>query len=66
MSSKFTGQLYQLRSKSKLHDGAYVAVNGPWDTYGVVLSSTDQGADGYLNVVRGCQSRKGAKPVAQF
>lgn len=80
MQAKFTGQLYQFRTKRPLHNGAYVAVNGPWDTFGVVMSCRDMPAPGpgeltplaqckekpYLNVVRGVKARAGEKPVAQF
>lgn len=61
----YTGQLYQLLSKYKIRDGAYVAVNGPWDTFGVVISSK-QIEDKYLNQIRGVRPRKGEKPVANF
>ena len=64
--SVFTGQLYQLRSNSKLYEGAYVAVNGPWDTFGVVTSLKQIDDDMYLNQIRGVKPRKGEKPVANF
>jgi hypothetical protein len=66
MKSAFTGQRYQLESKSKLPDGAYVAVNGPWDTYGVILSSALQANGTHLNQIRGVKPRVGEKPVASF
>lgn len=62
----YTGQLYQLHSKSQLHAGAYVAVNGPWDRYGVVLKSDPQADGRHLNLIRGVKARTGEKPVAQF
>lgn len=60
------GALYQLRSKTALASGAYVAVNGPYDKFGVVLRSTLQPDGGYLNLIRGCLQRKGERPVASF
>lgn len=63
---KAAKQLYQLYSTKELHQGAYVAVNGPWDTYGRVQSSrkTDDGR--WLNLVRGCERDAQATPVYQF
>ena len=43
-NARFTGSLYQLFSNKPVDNGAYVAVNGPWDTYGVVTSSAPQAA----------------------
>lgn len=63
---KYTGQLYQLYSDRACHAGAYVAVNGPWDTFGVVLKSTPQEDGRYLNLIRGTAPRPGEKPVMQF
>lgn len=60
------GALYQLRSTSALATGAYVAVNGPFDKFGVVWRSTPQPEGGYLNLIRGCLQRKGENPVASF
>jgi hypothetical protein len=70
MSAKHTGSLYQLPHKRQLAVGAYVAVNGPHDTYGVVLSSALK-ADGqyaglYIHRVRGVPKRPGDTPVAEF
>lgn len=59
-------QLYQLVSKTQLPHGAYVAVNGPWDTFGIVQSSKPDGEGKFLNLIRGCEARKGTRPVAQF
>lgn len=59
-------QLYQLTSKTQLSTGAYVAVNGPWDTFGRVQSSTLQPSGLYLNVIRGCEKVPGEKPVASW
>ena len=64
--AKFTGQLYQLRSTSQLHQGAYVAINGPWDTFGMIVSSSKTPDGEWLNLIRGVQPRPGTKPVAQF
>ncbi|KWT98228.1 MULTISPECIES: hypothetical protein [unclassified Variovorax] len=63
---KYTGSLYQLSSRFQLHVGAYVAVNGPYDTYGVVQKSEKQPDDKFLNLIRGVPARLGVKPVAQF
>lgn len=64
--SAFAGQLYQLRSTRKLTTGAYVAVNGPWDRYGVTLKS-EQAPDGqWLNLIRGVAPRVNEKVVASF
>ncbi|MFY2658639.1 hypothetical protein ACOTC5_32040 [Achromobacter xylosoxidans] len=65
-SSRFTGQAYQLCSRNRLPNGSYVAVNGPWDTYGVVTSSKQQEDGQWLNQIRGVKKRAREKPVAQF
>lgn len=60
------GQLYQLTSKHSLAPGSYVAVNGPFDRFGLVIKS-DKKEDGqFLNLIRGCVARKAEKPVAHF
>lgn len=64
--SKSAGHLYQLRSTRQLSKGSYVAVNGPWDRFGVVNSSTLQEEGDYLNVIRGIPQRNGEHPVASF
>lgn len=64
--SRCTGQLYQLVSKTQLPAGAYVAVNGPWDTFGSVQSSKVQEDGNYLNLIRGTPARKGERPVASW
>ncbi len=64
--SRCSGQLYQLTSKTSLSAGAYVAVNGPWDTFGVVQSSKLQSDGTYLNLIRGTPARKGERPVASW
>ena len=67
-SSKQHGskQLYQLTSKTQLQPGAYMAVNGPWDKFGVVQHSTKQDEGSFLNLIRGCEQRKGERPCASF
>lgn len=62
----YTGQLYQLLSESTLPAGAYVAVNGPSDRFGVVIKSTQQNDGGFLHLIRGVPERIGAIPVASF
>lgn len=66
MKASFTGQLYQLFSKTKLSVGAYVAVNGPWDTFGEVQKSELHDSGQYLNQIRGVKARTGERPVASF
>lgn len=51
--SRSCGNLYQLRHKTELAVGSYVAVNGPYDTYGVVLKVLDKSDKGYLHLIRG-------------
>lgn len=55
-----------LTSKCKLHPGAYVAINGPWDTYGTVTSSRRQGDGLFLNQIRGIKKRDGERPICSF
>ena len=61
-----TGQLYQLPAKSKLADGSYVAINGPHDTFGVVLSSKIVENGEYSHLTRGVKPRVFEKPAHQF
>ena len=61
----FAGQLYQLPARRQVPDGSYVALNGPWDSFGVVRSSTPT-KDGFLHLIRGVQKRALDKPVARF
>lgn len=61
----YAGQLYQLVARGQLPAGSYVAVNGPWDTYGVVTSSAPY-PGGFLHQIRGVKKREGERPVAQF
>lgn len=58
----YTGQLYQLHSVTPLADGSYVAINGPWDTYGVVTSSTKKDERVWLNQIRGVPKRGWENP----
>lgn len=62
----FTGQAYQLHSTTQLRNGSYVEVNGPWDKYGVVISSKKEADGRYLNQIRGVRKRQGEYPVAKF
>lgn len=63
---RYTGQLYQLVARRQLPQGSYVAVNGPWDTYGVVTSSAPAKDGGFLHQIRGVKQRAGERPVVQF
>lgn len=65
-STRFSGQLYQLRAKRPLPVGAYVAVNGPWDSFGKVMAVKDTNAEGTLHVIRGSKPIKGHPVAAQF
>lgn len=60
----YTGQLYQLTHKSQLPSGSYVRINGPWDTYGVVISSAPWHTGDFLHQIRGTRLREGEQPVA--
>jgi len=64
--ARYTGQLYQLQSQYRLSDGAYVLVNGPWDTFGVVQKITPQDDGRFLNLIRGVKPRVLEMPVASF
>ncbi len=66
MSGRCTGQLYQLVSANELPVGSYVAVNGPWDTFGAVRSSKLQDDGTYLNLIRGVPERQGERPLASW
>jgi hypothetical protein len=66
MKNRFTGQLYQLTSRGRQVPGAYVAVNGPHDTFGTVLKSDQKDDGSYLNLIRGCKLRPGERTVASF
>lgn len=67
MTKPFSGHLYQLESKSKLHSGAYVAINGPHDAFGVVCKSEPaKEGGGYLNLIRGVKQRSNEKVIANF
>lgn len=58
-------QLYQLRSRSQLPIGAYVAINGPHDQWGYVIRSNESEGS-FLNLIRGCVARPGVTPAAHF
>jgi hypothetical protein len=53
--------LYQLRSKSKMHTGSKFYVNGPYDLWGIVLKSEHKPSEDpyatvngeWLNLIRG-------------
>lgn len=71
----YTGQLYQLWGRPGLNRGAYVTVNGPHDTYGVIQGTTvpvngvglpPPHPDSVLYLIRGVPARKGERSVAQF
>ena len=49
------GALYQLGTKTPLEPGSWVAINGPYDKVGTVVSCSDHpDNDGeYLNLIRG-------------
>jgi len=64
---KFTGQLYQMPLDRDLGIGAYVVINGPWDTFGVVCGTrqaTDEQRGAHLiHLVRGIKRHSLATPV---
>jgi hypothetical protein len=62
----YTGQLYQLYSNKYLPFNSYVAVNGPWDTYGITRGCTQEPDGRWLNVVRGTPKQITEKPIYQF
>lgn len=55
--------LYQLRSSTALAVGSYVAINGPWDTYGVVWKSEPTHNNEFLNLIKGVRKDPIKKPV---
>lgn len=59
-------QLYQLCSKRELPAGAYVEVNGPFDSHGVILSSSKQDDATFLNLIRGVPKDASRKPAYRF
>ena len=61
-----TGQLYQLTTKRLARVGEYVAINGPWDSHGVVLKSTPKPEGGYLNLIRGVAPKADRVPTLSF
>lgn len=64
-SDKYTGQRYQLGALIALTAGAYVVIDGPHDTFGVVLGverkETPQGSY-FLHQVRGVRRQPGFTP----
>ncbi len=62
----YTGQLYQLESKRQLGHQNYVAVNGPWDSFGVIISSKPSSDGRWLNLIRGVPKRPYDKPKYNF
>jgi hypothetical protein len=62
----YTGQLYQFHTPRKLNNGAYVAINGPWDTYGIVTSSAQEADGRFLNQIRGAKPPLLERIVASF
>lgn len=62
----FSGQLYQLSSKSRLHAGAYVEVNGPYDRYGKVIKSEEKPDGSFLNLIRGVKKERDSRVVCKF
>jgi len=52
-----SGNLYQLRSRTRLRPGSPYTVNGPFDMFGYVIKSEhkpdDNKAEPYLNLIRG-------------
>lgn len=65
-SGKCAGQLYQLYANKQISDGAYIGINGPWDTYGVVISSKQEADGRWLHQLRGVPQRSGVKVVHNF
>lgn len=63
---KAAKQPYQLFSTVPLPKKTYVAVNGPWDKYGVVTSSKRLPDGRYLNQIRGVDPRPLETPKYQF
>jgi hypothetical protein len=53
----YGGHLYQLFSKTQLPVGAYVQINGPYDTYGIVQKSAKHPNGGFLNLIRGTKQK---------
>jgi hypothetical protein len=63
---KFTGQLYQLPAAVALRVGAYVVIDGPHDTFGVVqgVERKDDPQHGprFVHLVRGTRRQPGFTP----
>lgn len=48
-----SGNMYQLRFRTKQPIGSSVTVNGPYDMFGYVLSHEDTNEHGTLHLIRG-------------
>lgn len=59
-------QPYQLYASRKISDGAYIGINGPWDTYGIVTSAKQEADGRWLHQLRGVPHRPGEKVVHNF
>jgi hypothetical protein len=64
--ARFSGALYQLSSRQRLTAGAYVAVNGPFDQFGVIMRCTLREDGLFDHLIRGVQRRPHETPVASF
>ena len=58
-----SGELNRLESNTELAKDTYVSVNGPWDSFGLVRTSTKQDDGTYRNLVRGIPERLGERPA---
>lgn len=67
---RFTGQLYQLCHARALQQGTYVVIDGPHDTFGVVLSARPvpeaTQTPSYVHVVRGIPRKPGHTPAVRW
>lgn len=67
---KFTGQMYQLRAQTALPKGAYVVIDGPHDTFGVVLSAAYKEdamyGEHFLHQIRGIRRQGEFRPVLHW
>ena len=61
-----SGLLYQLSSRQCLTTGTYVAVNGPFDRFGVILRCTLREDGLFEHLIRGVRQRSHETPVASF
>lgn len=51
-----SGNLYQLRTATKIPIGRYFFVDGPFDKHGYVVKHVETNKDGTLHLVRGTGS----------